>query len=368
MNRESILFFVKIPPPITGATVINKIVIESELLRKAFSIRVLSVCYTNNARQLGKFKIRKIVVFLSTCFKIIWENIFNKPLVVYFQISLNGLAFIRDFIYVLILKVFRVHVLFHIHGQGIQKGLEKKIIGSLYRYVFRAESIICLSERLASDLDGLSPLSLYILPNGIPSVNIESVKSNKAKINLLFISNLFESKGIFILLEAVKAIVEKGEYANEILLNIIGDEGDINKKQLDNYIKTHNLTNLVNYLGVKFNYEKRAYIQKSDIFIHPTMNDAFPLVILEAMDAGLPIISTIEGGIPDMIDQYKNGILVSKGCVDELVLAIEYLISNKEKRDELGKNAQEKFNKHFTEDIFTLNLSLIFKETVKLIK
>ena len=87
----------------------------------------------------------------------------------------------------------------------------------------------------------------------------------------------------------------------------------------------------------------------SDIFVHPTLNDCFPLVLLEAMQNSLPIITTDEGGIPDIVLDKKTGYIVPKANSQALAEKIEILINNAELRLQMGDTASQRFN-----DLFTL--------------
>ena len=92
----------------------------------------------------------------------------------------------------------------------------------------------------------------------------------------------------------------------------------------------------------------------ADIFVFPTYyhNECFPLVILEAMEQGLPVISTNEGGIPDIIDHDNSGYTVEKNNPIDLASAIERLLKEPELRNSMGKAGRRRFEEKFTEEMF----------------
>src|SRR5690606_5457870 len=149
---------------------------------------------------------------------------------------------------------------------------------------------------LASEI---APLNLtntktYTLQNGIKKVEgSSSFKIEDKEGDILFLSNLFPSKGIFVLLEALQLVIIKRPL---IKVNIVGDtvNADILQKVNDK-IESSGLKKNVIIHGSKTGSEKNAFFESSKIFVHPTLNDAFPLVILEALQYGLPVISTFEG-------------------------------------------------------------------------
>lgn len=105
---------------------------------------------------------------------------------------------------------------------------------------------------------------------------------------------------------------------------------------------------LAYFHGKKYNEEKEAFFKNADIFISPTLNEAFGLVLLEAMEHALPCIATDEGGISDIVDDGETGFIVSKRNANILADKIEYLLIHPEERMRMGKNGYRKFNDKFT--------------------
>jgi glycosyltransferase involved in cell wall biosynthesis len=107
-------------------------------------------------------------------------------------------------------------------------------------------------------------------------------------------------------------------------------------------------------LGKKYNDDKYKIFQSSDIFVFPTFyhNECFPLVLLEAMMFGLPVISTNEGGIPDIVKDGETGFIVEKQKPKQLAEKIKWFIENPEKAILVGKKGQEMFFKHYTLEVF----------------
>ena len=122
-------------------------------------------------------------------------------------------------------------------------------------------------------------------------------------------------------------------YPNTILY-LIGD-GEL-RQEIENKVKEYGLLKNVKFLGNQSNVYPILY--SSDIFILPSNYEGIPMTIIEAMGTGLPIIATKVGGVPDMIVNEKEGILVDNN-EQSIVNACVDLINNKEKREYLGLNA-----------------------------
>ena len=100
------------------------------------------------------------------------------------------------------------------------------------------------------------------------------------------------------------------------------------------------------------------YYQASDVLVRPSLADNCPLTVLEAMACGIPVVASKVGGIPEEVEQNKNGILVEPQNSEELTTALKKLLGNPSEGEEMGKRgreiAQRKFDikeqaKHYLE-------------------
>ena len=234
-------------------------------------------------------------------------------------VSKKGLY--KDYLLILILKIFRAKKFYHLHNKGVSKRKKSTFLDFLYSSFFKNAKVVLLSEKLYKDVEEFVDIkNVFICPNGIKdgvvSINRKQNKK-KERLNLLFLSNLITSKGVYVLLDACKELLNKKV---EYTCNFVGGEGDISKEQFSQKVKELNLENNVFYLGKKYNEEKKEIFLNSNIFILPTFyhNECFPLVCLEAMMYGLPVISTSEGAISDIIEDNKTGFVVQKKNYKEL--------------------------------------------------
>ena len=101
------------------------------------------------------------------------------------------------------------------------------------------------------------------------------------------------------------------------------------------------------------------YLKNFDIFVLPSLKEGLPYVILEAGLAGLPVIASNVGGIPEIIENGKDGLLVPPADPKELIKAIKKLIEDKTLRENLAKNLHEKITKEFS-------LEKMLRETISL--
>lgn len=120
----------------------------------------------------------------------------------------------------------------------------------------------------------------------------------------------------------------------------------------------------MNFWGRKIGNEKNVFWQDADIFVFPSMNEAFGLVAVEAMEYGIPVIASNEGGIPEVVENGVNGLLVEKNNPISLAEAIIKLIDNTSLRIQMGQNGRKKFEERFTEEQFEKTMIDCLKQCI----
>jgi glycosyltransferase involved in cell wall biosynthesis len=358
--KKKILFMVQVPPPIHGAALRNLSLYESKLLHDNFNIRLSPLAFADSIDNIGKLSGKKLLKTFRYAINLTRTLISFKPDIAYFTITPSGGAFYRDCLFVLILKIFRVRIVYHLRGLGVKRGREKNFLSKLfYKFAFKNVFVICLGEIQFADIKGLPYKKHFVVPNGIKTeVKPEWISSNKTgKQHLLFLSDFVRSKGVFEFLEALKKLKT---LQPEFEALFVGDNFDITAEEIEDYISKNNLADHVKVSGPRYNADKFKTVASCDIFVLPTYFELFPGVVLEAMQCGKPIVTTITGAIPEIIDEGINGLLVEPRNADQLTEKIRYLIEHPEKADLLGRNAKEKFEREFTLEKFEERMKNVF--------
>lgn len=353
MNHK-ILFLLHSPPPVHGAAIVGNYIKESSRVNDLFDTRYINIGTSTSIEEIGKSGVAKFFRYMWLLWQVAVQMLIFRPQKVYLTLTAKCPGFYKDSVVVLMAKMLGGSFIYHFHNKGVQTRQHKPIDNWLYRKVFNKTEVILLSEYLYPDIEKYVPRErVYICPNGIPdqmSSTVESQrKSHDEPVQLLFLSNLIESKGVFVLLGACLVLKEKGLSFKCVL---VGDEGDISADHLNKEIEKLGLEKEVAYVGTKYHKEKEEVITASDIFVHPSYNDCFPLVLLEAMQAKLPIVSTHEGGIPDMVEDGVNGYIVSQKDSQALAERLKELIENPLKREEMGQKGYVKYRMAFTLQAF----------------
>lgn len=161
--------------------------------------------------------------------------------------------------------------------------------------------------------------------------------------HILFTGSLLKHKGINYLIKAIELISKK----QEIKLLIIGKGPE--ERNLKQLVKSLNLEKNIQFLGYINNRKIKDYYNQALMVVVPSIwREQFPHAVLEAMAMQKPIIAFNTGGIPELIENNKTGILVQRLNYKELAEKIQFLLDNKKIREEFGKQARENYKKNYT--------------------
>ena len=179
----------------------------------------------------------------------------------------------------------------------------------------------------------------------------------------MFLSNLIESKGVIVLLDALKILADKGY---SFRCDFVGGETkEIDAKRFAYEVEKRRLGSSVFYRGRKYGPEKDNVMAQSDVFVFPSFEDCFPLVLLEAMSHRLPIVTTTEGAIPDEVSDGVNGLICERADFHSLANCLEELLTNPDMRKALGDEGYKILKEKFTTERFEENLEKAFLECLK---
>ncbi len=274
------------------------------------------------------------------------EQFIFRPHIVFYNFSPNRWAFLRDFIFSVFLKFFPSRKVFVIREQIKENKIKKFFL----RFSFSKGIVIVLSESYKNKFKTfLKGLRIEVINDGLIPISEKEIKRKHFKKPplILFLSNLVKDKGIFVFLEALKILKKRNIDFKSI---IAGTPIELTEKDLKNFLVESGLYNKVEYRGYVKGKEKIDTYLNSDIFVLPTLKETFPGVILEAMEFALPVISTQEGGIPDIVVEGETGFLVEKNNAYNLAEKIEFLVKNEELAIKMGEKGRKRFLSNFTFD------------------
>lgn len=363
--KSKVLFIMHMPPPVHGAAMMGQYIHDSKLTNETFRCHYINLALAKNLQDIGKGGWRKLIDYLKLLRRIRKAVKSIKPDLVYVTPNACGGAFYKDFVVVQMLKGMGCKVIAHYHNKGVATRQDHPLDNFLYRRFFKNLKVILLAEALYKDVQKyVKREDVFICSNGIPeSLTEEPLGERHNKVlHLLFLSNLIISKGVLVLLDALKILKDKGY---SFVCDFVGGEtAELSATGFAQEVQKRGLNEIAFYQGKKFGEEKVKCFQQADIFIFPTFypNEAFPLVNLEAMEYKLPIVTTNEGGIPDMVKDKTNGFISEKRNPESLAGCIAKLLDNEALRRQMGEAGYRMFKDQFTLQRFEARMCEVLKE------
>lgn len=366
-KTKRVLCILHYPPPVHGAAMVGSYIMESKRINTMFDNQYINLGTSVRIDEIGNAGWLKLKRYLNICISTFKEILKEKPRLVYITLSATGFGFYKDALVVFIVKTFGVKVVYHFHNKGVILRQQKWWDNKLYEMVFRDVEVILLSKYLYGDIQKyVSKEHVHFCPNGIPALMSAppQKKTQHKTVQLLFLSNLIASKGVYVLLQACALLIKKNI---DFYCTLIGNTGDISLVDFQDEVSKMGLANFVFYAGPKFGKEKEKAYASSDIFVFPTFYDkeCFPLVLLEAMQFGLPAVSTHEGGVPEIVLDGETGFLIAKKDPEALAEKLEALINNPLLRQQMGQAGRQRFEEHFTLDAFEARFANIMEKLIQ---
>lgn len=236
---------------------------------------------------------------------------------------------------------------------GLDGFFLKPLIVAIFRH---ADRFIAISEDIEKRLlkEGFVRERVTKIPNGVDTdvfchMNVTEQELFRNKFGLkgkkvfLCSGRLVKGKGLELLL---KAMVDVVKFNKDVMLVLIGD-GEL-EDRLKDMVRVLMLENFVRFDGLVENVHE--YLNASDIFIFPSLSEGMPNSLLEAMACGLPVIASKIGGVVDVVEDGKSGILVEPGDISGLSTAMIRLLKDAELRQRLGAEARRRIVEGFSID------------------
>jgi N-acetyl-alpha-D-glucosaminyl L-malate synthase BshA len=254
----------------------------------------------------------------------------------------------------LVKKLFDIPYVIYCHGSDVYLPWKfKKIISKLV--IKNAAAVVVLTNNMKDEIKKNYDRNVLVIPNGIDSEKFKNLSQEKIRDELnikqnetiiIFIGTLKPVKGVQYLIEAMEILRQKNL---DVKLLLIGDGKE--KQNLEKLVKKLKLEKHVKFIGKIQNEEIPKYMALSNIFVLPSLSEGFPLTILEAMACGLPIVTTMVRGIPEVVEDGENGFLVEPKNPKEIAEKVLLLLKDDKLREKISNNNKEKAKKYSWENV-----------------
>jgi glycosyltransferase involved in cell wall biosynthesis len=266
-------------------------------------------------------------------------------------------------------------IIFTIHGWAFNENrnwLSKLIIKKIYWLtIFLSHTSIAVSTHTKKQAEQipfhfLIKNKIKVIHNGIKDIQFfekdyvrnffqEKFKINKEDFVVGTLAELHPVKGLNLLISAGRKLTEEN---NNLKILIFGEGQE--KNNLEKLIIDLSLQNKVILGGLLENGSK--YLKGFDVFILPSLSEAMPLSLLEAAQAEIPVIATNVGGIPEIIENEKTGLLIKPGSEKEIEESVTRLLKNEIFTKELSTNLKNKVAVEFNVEDFYQKTFNLYKD------
>lgn len=291
----------------------------------------------------------------------------NDVDVVHINPSLDKNSLLRDGLFLLSLRLIGAkHSLAFIHGWN-QADANRIRENRLLRYLFNqtfgsAAQIVVLASDFKRQLEdlGCNGDKIAVSTTMYDHKLLEGIKQTKKTRSkrILFMGRFVAEKGIFELLDAFKIV---NNSLDDCQLILAGD-GPV-RAEVEQWVKDNNMATQITITGYVRQAEKAHLLAQADLFVLPTYHgEGCPVAILEAMAAGLAVISTPVGGIPDILCGDSDRVLLKDTTPETISTAILRLLQDQVGRSSIGNDNQKKANLNYSAPVVAKKMGAIYAQ------
>ncbi len=291
-----------------------------------------------------------------------WKELGVHPRPIAHIHTCSGLTFFLDGLLLLLARARGAPTVLHVHGARFDAFLDGlgDVRLKLARWIARkADVVVVLSDdwraRLASRLPGST---LRVVSNGVTPFSMTPARTRDvAAPTFLFLGNLGRRKGVHVLLEAVARSRSKWR-----LLLAGGEEEAGFADWTRSEVARLGIQDRVELLGPIVGAAKQSLLARSDAFVLPSLAEGLPMALLEAMAAGLPVVVTSVGAMPEVVRNEREGLVVPPDDAAALALALDRVAASSEYRQALGHAASIACERDFGVDSMVEKLLGVYSE------
>jgi len=272
--------------------------------------------------------------------------------IVHLNTGLLPRSYWRDLVYMVVARLCGARVIFQIHGGALPRDFfaGSRVLTAFLRATLRLASAIVVLARSEQRAyrEFLPERSAILIPNSIdaaPYAALPTVAAEPAApLRLLYFGRLVRVKGLHEALEAVRRVREQGVRVRLFIAGT-GPEEDALKR----VVAEQRLTREVTFTGPVFGERKIALLRGMDASILPTYHaEGLPYAVLESMAAGVPVIASSIGAVPDVIDDGVHGLVVPPRDIDALVNAIVRMANDRALVTRMGQACRRRIEADYS--------------------
>jgi|GEM_PF-68943 len=368
LSKLKILVVAQTPPPVHGQAVMTQYFLDGQY--KKIDLIHVRMGFSNDIKEVGVFKFKKLIRLFILVLRIAYTKVTTGADVLYYPPSgPKKTSFYKDVVVLLAVRWMFRRTIFHFYAAGICDIYhELPWWGKrLYRWAYsKADRGIVLYGEGARDPDFLKCRNSFVVPCGIPEVGgsqdaVVMVKPTPHVVT--YLAMLSEGKGVLIFLEACAELLKRGIEIKPVLVGWA--ESDDFEMVLSTRIHELGLADCLERHGKTLGEKKHDIYRRTSIFCFPThyASEGSPVVLLEAMQFGLPIVATRWRGIIDTVVEGETGFLVPARDPIAVADKLECLVKDDSLRQRMGLAARMRYEEHYRVQAFRGKMEEVLVET-----
>lgn len=363
-RRPGVLLVGVVPPPVHGQSLATRALFDADYpgIRKI----IVEIRSSTNLANVGKLSLRKALRLIPIVLKTWWMRIVGGPRVLYYAAGSGAwVPFIRDVVFLSLCRPLFRTTLIHYHSGDLVDFLShsriRTILGS---WIYgRGAWTIRLGEFCPAPV--YPGNRVFNVPNGIDPPSNPPAPDPHKNLHILFLGNLYEHKGVADLIEGVRSFANTFE--DRITLSLIGAWPDEETRvKISTALASLPPNVECPEPAPAYGDEKWTALASSDIFVFPSYyrSENFPLVVIEAMAASLPVIATEWRGLKSLVDDGITGLLTPPRDPAALSERLAKLANSPGLRRSMGKAGRDKYERELTAPAFIRNIGSVLSEAV----
>lgn len=355
------------PPPFHGVSVAIEALLKSRLT-DVFDVTHLDLADRRGIGHVNKEDWHDVCLFITQWARLISLLVRKRPQLVYLVLSQRTIGFTRDSFFIWPAYLSGAKVIAHLHGGALQTWYRSRwwFMRWYIRLVLRLLSkAIVLGESFRPLFSGLLPDErVVVVSNGVDVASDEwsrVMPRGDRPWRILHLNTLNRMKGTLVLLAAIPTVLR---HRRDVEFVFAGPwSHDEHRRQADSYIAHHEIGAYVTFTGEVNGEQKRALYRSADVFVFPGLQqEGQPLVVLEAMAVGLPILFTDQGCLRETVVNGESGIEVHTNDPYDLATQLCTLLDHPEVQEQLGRNARRRCRLLYTTERYVERMIQVFTE------
>jgi len=344
-----------LPPPHNGMSVFTEM-----LLREPHDARVRLIHLDTTDRRdyanLGQLDLANVALGLKSLVGLVVCILIHWPAVVYLPLSQNGWGFLRDGVLIWTARLLGRRVVGHLHGSEFADRFysTRSFLGRWWIRTTcrRLARVLVLGERMGACFQGIVPDDrIRCVPNGAWDLCMPDALTPPRRYarstRVVHIGSLRRRKGVFVMLETARRVSRLDEGVEFFLYGQWRDADE--RRTAERFVVEHGLVDVVHFPGAVSGSAKQQAYAQADLFLFvPVEPEGMPLVVLEAMSAGKPIVATPQGVLPDILRNGHDVLFVPPGDAQAAAQAIMTLVDRPVLRWQMGRRVRRLFLQNYT--------------------